>query len=185
MSTYDATPDLVVPDADPVTDLDRLAEVADLDLFSAEARTKLDEFAARAAARFDLPIGLVSIVLDSSQYLAGRHGVDGWIDDAEGTPVEWSFCATTVRTRKQYVVTDAASDEVQQHNPLVTQDGIASYAGTPMVTSRGHVLGSYCVIGATARDFSADELAELQRMADEVVAEIEARRLSTRAVPTA
>ncbi len=125
---------------DPVTDVERLEEIADLDLFSDSARAKLDAFAARAAQRFDLPIGLVSIVLDSSQYLAGRHGVEGWIDDADGTPVEWSFCATTVRTRKQYVVTDAANDDVQKSNPLVTEDGIASYAGTPLVTSRGHVL---------------------------------------------
>ncbi len=101
---------------DPVTDVERLEEIADLDLFSDSARAKLDAFAARAAQRFDLPIGLVSIVLDSSQYLAGRHGVEGWIDDADGTPVEWSFCATTVRARKQYVVTDAANNDVQKSN---------------------------------------------------------------------
>ncbi len=166
----------VVPEFDPVTDVERLEEIADLDLFSDDARAKLDAFAQRAAERFDLPIGLVSIVLDSSQYLAGRHGLEGWIDEAEGTPVEWSFCATTVRTREQYVVTDAVNDAVQKDNPLVTVDGIGSYAGTPLVTSRGHVLGSYCVIGTTARDFTAEDLAELQAMANDVVAEIEASR---------
>ena len=164
---------------DPVTSMDRLSEIADLDLFSDSSKVTLDAFARRAAERFDLPMGLVTVVLHDAQYLAGAHGVGGWIEEAEGTPVEWSFCATTVRTREQYVVTDAATDEVQKDNPLVTQDGIGSYAGTPLITSRGHVLGSYCVIGTGAREFTAEEMAELRLMADEVVAEIESTRLST------
>jgi GAF domain-containing protein len=166
---------------DPVIDLDRLAEIADLDLFSEQAKATLDQFARRAAERFDLPIGLVTIVLNDAQFLAGTHGVTGWIAEAEGTPVEWSFCVTSVRTRQVYVVPDARIDEVQRDNPLVTIDGIGSYAGAPLITSRGHVLGNTCVIGATARDFTPEEIGELQRLADEVVAEIETTRLSARA----
>jgi GAF domain-containing protein len=175
------TPDLTT---DPLTDLERIAEIADLDLFSEQAKAKLDQFARRAAERFDLPIGLVTIVLHDSQFLAGTHGVDGWMAEAQGTPVEWSFCATSVRTREQYVVPDARVDEDQKDNPLVTEDGIGAYAGTPLITSRGHVLGNYCIIGGQARDFTAEEMAELRVMADDVVAEIETMRLSTRsAVP--
>ena len=170
---------LSVPVEDPVEDVDRLAEIADLDLFSDAAQAKLDVFARRAAERFDLPIGLASIVLDSAQYFAGKHGLGGWLEETSGTPVEWSFCATTVRTRQQYVVPDAVVDPVTSSNPLVENDGVAAYAGTPLITSRGHVLGSYCVIGTQARDFTAAELAELQEMANEVVAEIEQSRIST------
>ncbi len=165
---------------DPVLEVDRLAEIADLDLFSPQVQAKLDVFARRAAERFDLPVGLVSIVLDSAQYFAGRHGVEGWMDAADGTPVEWSFCANTVRDRAQYVVQDASTDGRQSSNPLVTADGIRSYAGTPLTTSKGFVLGSYCVLGDTPREFTLEELAELQRMAAEVVLEIEDNhRLST------
>lgn len=170
-----------VSEDDPVQDVERLGEIADLDLWNPEVREKLDRFASAAAERFDLPIGLVSIVLDSTQYLAGQHGTGGWIADADGTPVEWSFCANTVRDRAAYVVEDAVNDDRQSSNPLVTQDGIASYAGTPLVTSNGFVLGSYCVLGTTPREFTAEELGELQRMAAEVVLEIEDKhRLSTR-----
>ena len=168
---------------DPVTDLDRLAEIADLDLFSTRAKATLDAFARRAAERFDMPIGLVSVVLDDSQFLAGTHGVTGWMAEAEGTPVEWSFCVTSVRTRTAYVVPDARTDVVQRDNPLVTVDGVGSYAGTPLITSRGHVLGNHCVLGTTARDFTPQEVAELQEMADEVVAEIERTRMSAGTAP--
>ncbi|GAB7191412.1 hypothetical protein NUM3379_21190 [Kineococcus sp. NUM-3379] len=162
--------------ADPVRDLDRIAEISELDLFSDTAKEELDDFARRAAERFGLPVGLVTVVLYDAQFLAGSHGVDGWLAEVGGTPVEWSFCATSVRTREPYVVPDTTADPAQSGNPLVTVDGFRSYAGAPLVTSRGHVLGNYCVLGTEAREFSAAELAELRAMADEVVARIEATR---------
>ena len=161
---------------DPVVDPDRLDEIASLDLFSEEARVKLDAFAHRAAAELDMPVGLVSIVLDTSQYMAGSHGLQGWLEETQGTPVEWSFCANAVRSGLDYVVEDAANDERQKDNPLVTQDGIGSYAGTPLVTSNGQVLGSYCVIGDTPRVFSAEEMDRLKQMAAEVIRELEEQR---------
>lgn len=163
---------------DPVLDPERLAEIADLDVFRAEASARLDEYARRAAQRLGAPIGLVTIVLDGAQVLAGRHGLTGWLATAPGTPVEWSLCATTVRTRQQYVVPDAAADVEQRDNPLVTEDGIAAYAGAPLITSRGHVVGAHCVIGTAPREFSAAELEQLTQMADEVVAELESWRAS-------
>jgi GAF domain-containing protein len=166
---------------DPVTDLDRLTEIADLDVFSQQARSRLDDFARRAAERFDLPIGLVTVVLDGAQCFAGEYGLTGWMRETRGTPVEWSFCATSVRTGREYVVTDARTDAQQKDNPLVTSDGIGCYAGVPLITSRGHVIGNYCVIGTEPRQFTAGELAELQRMARDVAVEIEASRLSGRA----
>jgi GAF domain-containing protein len=164
------------PLIDPVLDMDRLAEIADLDPFAADTGPLLDEFARRAAERCGVRVGLVTIVLDGAQVLAGRHGLTGWLAAAPGTPVEWSFCATTVRTGRPYVVPDATVDATQQDNPLVTEDGVVAYAGAPLVTSRGHVLGACCVVGDEPRRFSAAELEDLRVMATEVVAVLEQRR---------
>jgi GAF domain-containing protein len=155
--------------SDYVTDPQRLLEVASFDLFSAEAAAALDAYAARAAERLGMPIGLVSIVLDSAQFLAGRHGLQGWVAEANGTPVEWSFCAEAVRARSRYVVPDAANDPRQQDNPLVQLDGLGSYAGAPLIMSSGHVLGTCCVLGGEPREFTPAELDELQALADDLV----------------
>ena len=161
---------------DPVRDEARLRDIAELDLFAPEVGERLAAHARRAAERFGLPISLVSIVLDDAQFLAGQHGVGGWIGEAAGTPVEWSFCANTVRTRDAFVVEDATIHPAVRDNPLVSLDGIRCYAGIPMVSSRGSVLGSFCVIGTEARSFSPGELAELREMTAAVVAELETRR---------
>jgi GAF domain-containing protein len=135
----------------------RLAEIDRLDLFSATSRKKLDRAAHKAAARVGTPIGLVTVVLDGAQEFAGSHGLTGWVAHAGGTPVEWSFCATMVRTREPYLVPDAAADVIQRYNPMVAHDGLGSYAGVPLITSRGEVLGSCCVASDQPRHYTDTE----------------------------
>lgn len=100
-----------------------------------------------------------------------------WIEAAEGTPVEWAFCANVVRSHEPYVVPDATVDALQHDNPLVTQDGIRCYAGVPITTPNGHVLGAYCVVGEEPHDFTAADVAELQEMAKDVVTVLEQHRI--------
>ena len=161
---------------DPVRDPDRLAEIARLDLFSDEVSAILDDMTERASDRFDLPVSLVSVVLDEAQFFAAQHGIDEtWMADADGTPIEWSFCKYTVEDNDAFVVEDAEQNERTKDNPLVEHDDVKCYAGIPMVSSRGFVLGSFCVLGPDQRAFQADELADLREMANEVVRRIEAR----------
>ncbi len=153
----------------------RAAAIAALDVFSVPGRHLLDTAARRAAEHFGAPIALVTVVLDGTQVFAGAHGLSGWLEQAGGTPVGWSFCATLVRTRAHYLVPDAVVDPLQRTNPLVTRDGIASYAGVPLLTSSGHVLGAHCLMSDQPRRWSAAEVGELQAMADDVVAGLERR----------
>lgn len=163
--------------ADPIYSMERLQEIADLDLLSPDTDPILQEVAARAAAHLQLPVSLISVVLDEALHVAGSHGIDGlWLGETGGHPVEWSFCATSVRTRDAYVVERALEDPVHRVNPLVTHDGVRCYAGVPLISSRGFVLGNLCVVGLEERTFTADEIAFLREMAALAVARIELRR---------
>ena len=162
---------------DPLYDAGRLAEIADLDLLSDDVDPILQDVAARAASVLGLPVSLVSVVLDEALHVAAAHGIDGlWLAETRGHPVEWSFCATSVRTRAPFVVEDAVTHPDHAANPLVTQDGVRCYAGVPLVSSRGHVLGNLCVVGLEQRAFSGEDLAMLRGLADEAVRRIETRR---------
>ena len=154
-----------------------LEALAAYDLDDPRLRARLDALAARTAARLGRPIALVSVVLDSAQVLAGQAGLDGWLAEVRGTPVEWSFCANAVVGGRPYVVADAVRDAVQHDNPLVTEDGVASYAGVPLRTSEGHVLGAHCVLGTSPAEAGPAELAVLEAAAAEAVAILEEHRL--------
>ena len=162
---------------DPIHDAARLQEIADLGLLSPDVDPILSDIAARAASALGMPVSLVSVVLDEALQVAASHGIDGlWLGETGGHPVEWSFCATSVRTRDAFVVPDALSHPEHKSNPLVTQDGVRCYAGVPLISSRGHVLGNLCVVGLEGRTVSDADLATLRGLATEAVARIEARR---------
>ena len=164
------------PDAQTLDDVARLREIADLRLNDSDIDGILSEIAAEAAEHFSLPVALVSIVLDQAQYFRGAHGLDGWMATTRGTPAEWSFCQHVVRNRAPFVVEDAKAHPLMQDSPLVRMEGVRCYAGVPLVTFRGHVIGSFCVQGPDARTFTEYDLAQLHRYAKRVITRIEQRR---------
>jgi GAF domain-containing protein len=164
------------PPADPVKDTARLAEIAALGLTAAEVDEVLQRTVDEAAARLDLPTALVSIVMDEAQWFAAHTGLSGWLAEARGTPVEWSFCANAVRSGKPFVVEDATTHPLVKDIPLVHLDDVRCYAGIPLTTSTGHTLGTLCVIGNEPRSFTEAEMDLLRDLAKTAMARIEARR---------
>lgn len=162
-----------------IIDEDRLREVVALGLLTPETDEILNAVAAEAATRLGLPISLVSIVLDESQFFAAAHGLKGWLETTRGTPLEMSFCSNAVLSGKPFVVEDALTHPVTMENPLVTEEGIRCYAGVPLVSSRGFRLGTLCVLGNEPREFQEGDLVVLRELAANAVSRIEERRTTT------
>ncbi|MEV4283197.1 response regulator [Actinoplanes xinjiangensis] len=163
--------------ASPLLDRRRLGALARYDWDHPQLRRSVDAITKRTAQRLGLPISMANLILDTTQLTVGSHGVTGWIAEAQGTPVEWSFCARMVDTAEPYLVPDATTDPAQQHNPLVQIDGFISYAGVPLVDRDGQVLGAHCVLGTSAQTFTDVDLTELRAAADEIMAVLERYRL--------
>jgi GAF domain-containing protein len=161
---------------DVIKDPERLQEIVALDLFSEEVKNVLDDVTQKAAERFNLPIGLVSLVLDEAQFWASKFGIDeGWMSESLGTDVEWSFCQYAVKENKPFVVENALENDLVKDTPLVENEGIRCYAGIPMTTSKGQTIGSFCVVGPEERSFSEEDLNDLRELAEEAVLRIERR----------
>ncbi|BEL03038.1 hypothetical protein Q0Z83_012290 [Actinoplanes sichuanensis] len=146
----------------------RMRVLASIDFDNPELRRALDRISVRTAQRTGLPVSLVTLVLNTAQMTVGVSGLDNWVTEADGTPIEWSFCANAVISGHPYVIPDAVHSE-QAGNPLVTQDRIGSYAGVP-VTLGGQIVGAHCIIGPTAHLFTTLQLAELEQAANEIAA---------------
>ncbi|WP_145979179.1 GAF domain-containing protein [Gemmatimonas phototrophica] len=158
-------------------DRERLREIAALRLTEPDVQHILRDVCAEASKALGVPMGMVTVVLDDAQLFAGQHGLSGWLQEAGGTPAEWAFCRYTVASKAPFIVNDAATHPLVQDSPLFTQDGLRCYAGIPLVTSRGHAIGSFCVAGTTPREFSEMEIQKLQRYASETMRRLETRRV--------
>ncbi len=143
---------------------ERMAALAGYDLDSPELRRELDTLARRTSAAVGAPISLVNVVLDTVQVLVGRHGLrDGhWADVTGGMPAEWSMCAYAVEERRPYIRTDLRRDPMHAGSPLVTVEGLRSYAGMPILNPDGVVLGMHCALDLRPRSFSAEHLLALR-----------------------
>ena len=161
--------------ADDATVRARLAEIGRLGLLGDEADARLREAVAALAGRFDLPVALVSIVLDDTQLFLASHGLSGWVEAVQGSPAEWSYCQHALASDGPLVIPDTRADPRTADSPFTTQEGFGCYAGAPLVTARGVAIGTVCVIGTAARPFAAHEVAALRETAAALMAHLERR----------
>lgn len=160
----------------PPHELERLHEIAALRLGDEVSDPIIQALVDRAADELGLPLAAISIVLDSAQYFIASHGLSGWISVVGGSPVEWAFCRHAVATQAPFMVEDAGTHPIVRDNPLVRIDGIRSYLGMPLITSKAQTIGTLCVLGVETRKFSETDVNTLRELAIGVMTELEARR---------
>ncbi len=160
----------VAPPAD--NEDERLDEIVRLGLADPVLSDGLGDFPELARAVTGYNIALVSIVTDEKQCF---HAVSGEFESTS-TPREISFCQFSILGDSVFEVPDTLVDPRFKKNPLVTgEPNIRSYAGAPLITSRGFALGSLCVIDDSPKTLSADQRDQLMRLAGLLVREIESR----------
>lgn len=162
-----------------VVDPDRLAEVRDAALLDTGAEVAFDRITRLAERLLKVPVALVSIVDRDRQYFKSYVGLTGdWAERRESA-LTHSFCQYAVASRERFVVDDARSHPVVEGNPAIQEQGVVAYAGQPLETSSGHVIGSLCVIEPNPREWTEDELSTLGELAAIALTEIESRLRAT------
>ncbi|WP_127502498.1 PAS domain S-box protein [Actinoplanes solisilvae] len=133
---------------------------------------RLTEFAARA---LNAPAALVSLVDDDRQRFAGAYGLEGELAETRQTPLSHSYCKHVVEDEAALIVADARLDARLRHNPAIADYNAIAYAGVPLRSPDGHVLGSFCVVDSTPREWSTDEVAVLHDLAEAAESEVALR----------
>ncbi|MFD1734016.1 GAF domain-containing protein [Deinococcus malanensis] len=157
---------------------ERLLELARFDILDTLPEAAYDNIVWLAAHTLNVPIAAINFVDDQRQWSKACIGTLTLAGDRRH-----SFCAHVVHTRETMVVPNTRQDPRFQHNPFVTgEPTIQFYAGAPIITGAGHVIGSLCAIDRKPRlPFSQQEREVLERFAALVASELELR-VSQRAV---
>ena len=140
----------------------------------ARLNESLDDFAALAAHVCDVPTALIRLADTDRQWFQATVGTALCL-----APRECSFCDAALGQNDLLIVPDAAADPRFCDDPLVTADPyIRFYAGAPLVTAKGHALGTLCVLDCRPRVLSPAQIAALRALARQVIVRLEMYRRS-------
>ena len=134
-----------------------------------------DDITRLAADMCGTPIALISLTDSHRQWFKSRVGLQ-----TREMPRENSFCAHALKTpHSMMIVQDALSDPRFFDHPSVTGGPkIRFYAGAPLLTQDGPMLGALCVVDTVPRTLDMGQLEELQFMAQQVMVMLENRAVS-------
>lgn len=156
----------------------RLAQIASMQLVDEGPPDEVLQGLVRETARtFNVPIALVSLVLEDRQWFKAHVGLSGKLLEARGTEREAALCAHVVEAdgAEPLVVPDAATHPVFSNNRLVREGLFRSYAGAPLITREGTVLGTLCILDQKPLAISAEQVDGLVALARRVAGELEFR----------
>jgi two-component system, cell cycle sensor histidine kinase and response regulator CckA len=155
---------------------DRLAALQQTALLDTPPEESFDRLTRMAARLLGAATSLISLVTGERQFFKSAIGLPEPLASERVAPLSFSFCSTVVGTGEPLIVEDARRHPLLRHSPAVRELGWVSYAGVPLVTREGYVLGSFCVVDRMPRLWSERDIALLQDLAASTVTEIELRR---------
>lgn len=142
-------------------------------LLNTPAEPGFDRFVDAAAAAFNAPIALLSLIYGRQQWFKARHGLEiDCIDRSKG------FCNHMLRQSGLMEVCDPTSDPRFASLPVVIgPEHVRYYIGAPLRLQDDVEVGALCVLDVTPREpASPDQKAYLLGLARQASQAIEARR---------
>jgi len=156
----------------PANEPARIRALCELDILDSPPEAAFDDITRLAAELCGTPVALVSLVDGKRQWFKSRIGIE-----VTHTSRDVAFCAHALHAPDLLEVKDATLDPRFADNPLVTgEPGIRFYAGAPLLTPDGEVLGTLCVIDWTPRSLDDRQRRALRTLADQVMTQMRLRR---------
>lgn len=152
----------------PADEPQRLAALRALLILDTPPEQRFDRIVGFAAAEFEMPIALISLVDANRQWFKARTGMQ-----ACETARDISFCGHAIVDAALFVIEDAHADPRFADNPLVTGEPfVRFYAGAPLQLPSGARVGTLCLMDTRPRALDGDERAILAVLRDLVVEEL-------------
>jgi len=151
----------------PEDEQGRLSVLKSLGILDTAPEPRFDRITRLAAAVFDVPIALISLVDWDRQWCKSCCGLKAGVISRDE-----SFCAHVVHERQIMVVPDTLRDPRFADNPLVTQvPRVRFYAGAPLILD-GKCVGTLCMIDTRVRSLEGPAIGLLQDLRDLAVQEL-------------
>lgn len=165
-------------DNDPgerVRDPARVAALRETALLDTPPEETFDRLTRLAVRLVRVPVAFVSLVDEDRDFYKSHCGFGeplATVRQLEGT----TFCHYAIASEGPLVIPDTRKHPLFREVPTVESLGVAAYAGIPIRTTEGYVLGSFCAIDFEPRPWTEEDIETLTELAASAEREIQLRR---------
>jgi len=158
----------------PENEPERVAVLHATGVLDGHAKAELDTLAKRAVDVFDVKFAVITAIDTQQEYFIGQSrdlpGIDA--HDEHGTlimPRGEAMCDHVVAKGQALVIADTERDPRFADHPAIKLWNSRFYAGVPLRTQEGCVLGAFCILDTKPHTLSEEELALLQELAADAI----------------
>ena len=153
----------------PENEAERLAVLRRYDILDTESEQAFDDITKLVAHICGTPMALITIIDVARQWFKAKVGVD-----VAETSREVAFCSyALLEPNELLIVPNAPADPRFADNPsVIDKPSIRFYAGAPLVTSDGFILGTLCAVDIKPRQITPEQKEALRALARQVVSQL-------------
>jgi len=155
-----------------INDRDRVAALRRLVLLDSPATESFDRLVRLAARVLGCPMALLTLVDADRQFFKASYGLPEPLATVRQTPLSHSICQHVVAREDRLIVCDATVEHWLDDNLAVQEFGVRAYAGVPLMSSDGHAVGTLCVADMVPREWTDEQIANLEDLAAATMREI-------------
>jgi len=134
----------------------------------------LQELVDEVRGAYGTDLCMVNLNLSDVQYFSAWSGeLDPDLASARQGALEHSMCQYVVNSERPLVVEDFLATEEFREQHWHVNYGIRFYAGTPLITSAGHTIGTLCLLNIRSVEFGEEQMKMLGAFARAVVGRLE------------
>nr|WP_294944450.1 GAF domain-containing sensor histidine kinase [uncultured Mucilaginibacter sp.] len=157
----------------PLNDEERLRKLYKYEILDTPADKTFDKIATLAAQIFDASNAFVTFVDHDRVFFKARVGASIKLEDLPDDTI----ASLALLSDDTTVFADTHKEPMLRHKPVFIADGLLRfYAGAPIKTMDGYLLGTVCVIDAAPRSVTEKQLQMLKNLSELVVDELELRQ---------
>ena len=153
----------------------RLEVVKNTSLVNSLEEESFDRLTRLASKLLNTPVSFVTLLEKDRDFVKSHYGLPTPLSVSREITAHPSFCQHIVDSGEPLVLEDARDSEIFKYFPSVQHLGVIAYAGVPLTTAQGYVLGTCCVLDYKKRAWTDDELEILLELSKSVLTEIELR----------
>ncbi len=132
----------------------------------------VDPHARIVANLLECDAAVVSVIGRQRQHLLGRHGLLGSLGEQRRTPLDLSLDRIVAERGTPLRLDALGTDPTFREHPARTGLGVEAYLGVPLRAPSGEIVGAVSAIHTSPRQWSEEDLEQLEAMRDLVEVEL-------------